>query len=170
MPRTLRFQRRGLAIALVLAGFVVIAAVIATEAYPTGVSAPPDTPYWVKVMRSDILQPDQPVHIFDQKVWMVKLDTGEVLALYHGDPYLGCAVPWRPDFTFMNMKGWFRNPCQSQTYDLTGACFDGPCVRGLDRYETRVNNGDIEVRVGPGALIQGPPKNQTGAAYVPHPQ
>ena len=161
------FPRRGIAVALVLAGMAMLAAVVFATAYPSN-PAPVGTysSTWQNAMRANDLQTDEPVHIFSLKAWLVKLQSGEILALSHKDPRLGCTVPWRPDFTFMGMKGWFRNPCHSQTYDLTGACFDGPCIRGLDRYETRIVNGDIEVHVGPGTLILGPAVKKNAKPYV----
>ncbi len=161
------FPRRGLAIAFVLLGLIALIVVGIVAATPTGISRDSITgPGWVKGISVNDLQTDQPVHVLEAKAWLVKLRTGEVLALSHKDPRLGCTVPWRPDFTFRNIKGWFRNPCHSQTYDLTGACFDGPCIRGLDRYPTRVVNGVIEIHVGDSELIQGPPVDKGATPYV----
>ena len=83
--------------------------------------------------------------VVDGDVYLVLLESGEVLALSTIDPHLGCKVPFLPDFKFMDHTGWFRNPCHGETYDLTGVCYVGPCPRGLDRYEVRVRNGDVEV-------------------------
>jgi nitrite reductase/ring-hydroxylating ferredoxin subunit len=168
IPRTLRFPRRGLAIALVLAGFVGLVVVAALAAYPTGSNVDQITvPQWVTVARANDLQPDQPVGIFAQKIWLVKLDSGEVLALSYKSPFRGCTVPWRPDFVFHGIKGWFRDPCQSATFDLTGACFAAPCPRGMDRYPVQVVGGKVQVKVGTGALISGPPVNFGAKPYVP---
>jgi nitrite reductase/ring-hydroxylating ferredoxin subunit len=118
-----------LAIVLVLAGCVALVVAAAIAAYPTGSNVDQITvPQWVTVARVDDLQPNQPVSVTAQRLWLVKLDSGQVLALSYKDPR-GCTVPWRPDFTFEDVKGWFRDPCQSGTFDLTGACFAAP-VRG----------------------------------------
>jgi Rieske Fe-S protein len=102
------------------------------------------------------------VRDIDLRVWLVKFESGEILALSQKDPHLGCTVPWRADFQFKGYKGWFRNPCHGETYDLTGYCYAGPCPRGLDRYETQVADGKVQVRVGNGTLIQGPPVAYSG--------
>lgn len=44
-------------------------------------------------------------------------------------------------------KGWFRNPCYGEMYDLTGRCFAGPCVRGMDRYPVAIDGGNVRVDV-----------------------
>lgn len=82
-----------------------------------------------------------------------------MLALYQKDPRLGCTVPWRPDFEFLGRKGWFRNPCHGQTYDLDGNCVFGPCIRGLDRFPVRVKDGRVQVNVE--QVIHGPPLGPT---------
>jgi len=97
---------------------------------------------------------NQPVRVVEGRLWLVKQESGEVLALYQKDPRLGCTVPWRPDFEFRGRTGWFRNPCHGQTYDLGGSCVAGPCVRGLDRFQVRV--ADREVQVNLAKLIPGP--------------
>jgi hypothetical protein len=56
IPRTLRFPRRGSAIALVLAGFVALVVAAAIAAYPTGSNVDQITvPQWVTVERADDL-------------------------------------------------------------------------------------------------------------------
>jgi hypothetical protein len=87
---------------------------------------------------------------------LVKLNTGEIVALSRKDPR-GCTLPWRPDFKFDNAKGWFRDPCLGSTYDLNGHKVYGPSPRGLDQYPVEVKNGNVQVLVGPGALIESAP-------------
>ena len=168
IPRKLRFPRRGLAIALVLAGFVALVVVGAIAAYPTGSKVDQVTGVqWVTVARTDDLQTDQPVYIFEQKLWLVKLDSGEIIALSHKSPFLGCTVPWRPDFKFKGITGWFRDPCQSGTFDLTGACFAPQCPRGMDRYPIQLVKGQVQVNIAKGALIPGPANHFGEQPYVP---
>lgn len=161
------FPRRGFAIAIVLVGILAFAAVALVTATPQNVSHETFGPHWITTVRANDLAPNEPMHNTEGRFWLVKLNGGTILALSHKDPRLGCTVPWRPDFTFMGMKGWFRNPCHSQTYDLTGACYDGPCIRGLDRYETRIVDGKIQVHVGASTLIEGPPVNTSIKPYRP---
>lgn len=76
-----------------------------------------------------------PIYFEHERFWVVKLDSGEMLALYDRDPMTGCTVPWDPGYTFLGVTGWFRDACSRSVYDLQGACFDGPCVIGLNRLE-----------------------------------
>ena len=168
IPRGWKFPKRGLAIVLILLGIFAVGGVMLATAWPTGGNVDQSTHgTWVSVAKADDLQVDEPLRSIEHKLWLVKLDTGEILALWTRDPRLGCTVPWRPDFKFKGITGWFRNPCHSQTYDLTGTCFDGPCIRGLDRFETRIVNGRIEAKVGPGAAIEGPPVDFGKPVYIP---
>ena len=155
-----------MAIALVLVSTVAVGGLALATAWPTGAkvdqSSPPKAdqltaPHWVNLMRADDLQPNQPVHSFEHKLWLVKLDSGEVLALSHKSTYLGCTVPWRPDFTFGDIQGWFRDPCQGATWDLNGNLVVGPAPRGLDQYAVQIVDGNIEARVGMGAEIRNAP-------------
>jgi nitrite reductase/ring-hydroxylating ferredoxin subunit len=112
----------------------------------------------------------------EEEFHLVRLPDGEFLALSMLDPHgkllveeglapSPCLVPWRPDFEFLGRKGWFRNPCHGETYDLTGTCFSGPCPRGLDRFSVMVEDG--KVLVDPNALILGP--TRPGAQGTPTP-
>ena len=55
-------------------------------------------------------------------------------------PHLGCKV------SFESEKDCFTCRCHDSTFALDGAVQDGPAPRGLDPLETRVQNGQIEVR------------------------
>lgn len=139
-PRPWRFSRRIVPLALVACVVVAFVAVGAALIWPGG----PADSGWSAVARADELAVNDPLAV-EGDVYLVRLESGEVLALSRIDPHLGCRVPFRPDFTVLGHTGWFRNPCHGETYDLTGVCYAGPCVRGLDRYEVRVQGGDIEV-------------------------
>lgn len=149
--RPWRFSRR--VIPLALLGLIAVAAVVVAIAvtWPTD----PVGPRWVSVAGADELRVNEPLLIADHNLHLVKLESGEILALSQTDPHLGCTVPFRPQFEFMGHTGWFRNPCHGETYDVTGVCYAGPCPRGLDRYSVRVAGGDVEVNTT--TLIEGPP-------------
>lgn len=106
---------------------------------------------------------DEPVFFAEGKFWLIRQPDDSFLALYAKDPNRGCTVPWRPTFSFRDpatdqeRKGWFRNPCHGQTYDIEGRCVFGPCARGLDRYETKVTGSHISVNTR--RLIKGPPRS-----------
>jgi cytochrome b6-f complex iron-sulfur subunit len=136
-------SRRGfLALALPLAVAAVVVTVIAF-AWPTGVKV--ERARWVDAGTVDALAVNEPVRDAEHGIWLVKQESGEVLALSQRDPHLGCTVPWRPDFEFQSRRGWFRNPCHGETYDLAGVCHFGPCPRGLDRFPVRVRDGRVQV-------------------------
>ena len=71
---------------------------------------------------------------------LVRLDDATFVALSWIDSHLGCMVPWKADFVFpdpatgQDKRGWFRNPCHGETYDITGRRVFGPAPRDLDRY------------------------------------
>ena len=153
-PRRWRFSRRVVTLAFLTLVVVTLAAISVAVIWP-GSGADSD---WSAVARLDDLAVNEPLSV-EGKVYLVRLESGEILALYRVDPHLGCTVPFRPDFKFMGSTGWFRNPCHGETYDLPGVCYFGPCPRGLDRYEVRVRDGDVEADFA--HLIEGPPHTFT---------
>jgi hypothetical protein len=89
-----------------------------------------------------------PVYHEDDRFWVVKLPSGEVLALYDRDPVTGCTVPWDPNYAFLGVTGWFRDACSRSVYDMQGACFEGPCVIGLNRLAIAEDtDGDLIVNM-----------------------
>lgn len=122
-------------------------------------------PRWEELAGTSDLVSNQPLPVPDKRLNLVKLNSGEILALSRIDPHSGCTVPWRPDFTFLDQTGWFRDPCHAATFDLTGRCFFGPCSRGLDRYPVRLRDGRVEVDLE--HPVEGPPFNEADAPYIP---
>jgi cytochrome b6-f complex iron-sulfur subunit len=58
-------------------------------------------------------------------------------------------VPWRPEFDFEGVKGWFRCPCHGSTYTKAWVRVFGPAPRPMDTFEVKVNaDGSIEVNTG----------------------
>ena len=53
--------------------------------------------------------------------------------------HLGCPV------RFIEAAGIFSCPCHGGAYDFEGKVIGGPPVRPLDRFQTRVDNGQVEV-------------------------
>lgn len=153
-PRRWRFSRRVVPLAfLALAAIALVAIGVALIWPGNGADSELADSEWNAVARLDDLASNDPLAV-EGDVYLVLLESGEILALSAIDPHLGCNVPFRPDFTFMGDTGWFRNPCHGETYDLTGVCYSGPCPRGLDRYEVRVRDGDVEVSFA--RLTEGP--------------
>jgi len=139
-PRRWRFSRRVVPLTFLALGIVAIMAIGVVLVWPSNGAESE----WSALARVDDLAVNDPLFV-EGDVYLVLLESGEILALSTIDPHLGCKVPFTPEFTFMGNTGWFRNPCHGETYDLTGVCYSGPCPRGLDRYEVRVRDGDVEV-------------------------
>lgn len=85
--------------------------------------------------------------IANTAVHIVRLETGEILALSAKDPHLGCAVPWRHDGEIFvsDRIGWFINPCHGEAYDMAGIRVFGPSPRGLDRFGVEIESGRVIV-------------------------
>ena len=58
-----------------------------------------------------------------------------MLALYDRDPLTGCTVPWDASYEMLGVHRLVPRRLQPLAYDLQGACFEGPCVVGLNRLE-----------------------------------
>lgn len=149
-------SRRGLlALALSLA---MLALVVTAVAFVWPGRPRPVPPVLLNAGLVDDLQVNEPVRNLEGSFWLVKLESGEILALSQRSTHLGCTVPWRSDFEFQGRKGWFRDPCSGATWDLDGTLVFGPAFRGLDRYPLRIEDGRILVDTstlicGPGALV-----------------
>jgi len=73
-------------------------------------------------------------------------DKGGILALYQKCPHLGCAVPWRHEFDFEGVQGWFRCPCHGSTYTKAGVRVFGPSPRPLDLFAVTPNpDGSLDI-------------------------
>ena len=92
------------------------------------------------------------------KFWLVNLTEAQggpgFLALWWKCPHLGCTVPWRDNFSFVNpetgasSQGWFRCPCHGSTYNDAGVRVFGPAPRSMDRMEITISDGRISVNTG----------------------
>ena len=158
-PRRLRFGRREIAIGLAAAAVFAAFVVAIVFALPTGRKV--DSARWVTLRSLDQLTVNKPVVVPNHNVYLVRLENDEVLALWRRDPHLGCTVPWRPAFEFMGRKGWFRNPCFGETYDLEGHCVAGSCLRGLDRFPVMIRDDRVQVDLQ--TIIPGEPVELQGS-------
>lgn len=91
----------------------------------------------------------------EQVFHVVRLQSGEFLALSARDSHSQCWVPWRPEFEFDGHEGWFRDPCHGSTYEGTGMRVFGPAPRDLDRYPVEVRDGHVYVTLSDDVLIPG---------------
>lgn len=110
---------------------------------------------------------DAPYRDVVGKFWLSHLRAGEgthagageaggagVLALWQQCPHLGCTVPWRGDFAFEGVTGWFRCPCHGSTYTRSGVRVYGPAPRPMDTMDVTVNS-DGSVTVDTGQITKG---------------
>jgi nitrite reductase/ring-hydroxylating ferredoxin subunit len=156
-PRPQRDDARQVA-TLAMLGIVLVAVVGVglAFAWPQGGGGP-----WTTLGQTGDFAPGSVTSFRDYDLHLARLPDGEFLALSAEDPGDGCAVPWRAEFKFKDQTGWFRNPCHSSTYDMSGACVDGPCVRGLDQYVLRVHDGAVQVDTS--AVFHGPARPGGGS-------
>ena len=149
-------SRRGLLVLALPLAFIALIAIMVAFVWPE--RGQPGPPPLLDAGSVDDLQVNEPIRILEGRFWLVKLESGEILALSQRSTHLGCTVPWRSDFKFQGRVGWFRDPCSGSTWDLEGKLAFGPAFRGLDRHPVHVEYGrilvDTETRIcGPGAIV-----------------
>jgi nitrite reductase/ring-hydroxylating ferredoxin subunit len=130
----------GLAIPLMMGGVLVIlvAITLASDLY--------EAPTVANVGKLEEHRPLTPEFFEEENFWLVRLPDDEVVALYDRDPYTGCSLTWGVGHETLGRTGWFVDPCGGSAYDLSGACFDGPCEVGLNRLAVSIEpDGDIVV-------------------------
>jgi menaquinol-cytochrome c reductase iron-sulfur subunit len=64
---------------------------------------------------------------------------GEIIAVSNRCAHLGCPV------RFVEAAGNFICPCHGGVYDFVGKVLGGPPVRPLDRFQTRIRKGQVEI-------------------------
>jgi cytochrome b6-f complex iron-sulfur subunit len=92
--------------------------------------------------------------------------TGGVLAMAAKCTHSGCALPWRPDFWFERVQGWFRCPCHGSTFTTAGLRVFGPAPRPLDTLDVTYQPGRI-VQIHTGRIRMGGPDNAQRASQPP---
>jgi cytochrome b6-f complex iron-sulfur subunit len=81
------------------------------------------------------------------------LDNGMgLMALYQKCVHLGCRVPW------CQSSQWFECPCHGSKYNKWGEWMGGPAPRGLDRFPSRLENGNLIVSTG--TILSGPARTE----------
>ena len=108
---------------------------------------------------------NEPKFFEEENFWLVRLEGDEMIALYDRDPYSGCNLTWGAGHEHMGRTGWIVDPCAGNVYDVTGACFGGPCEVGLNRLEVRMENGEIIVDPNEGG--HGPLRSENGDPVNP---
>ena len=76
------------------------------------------------------------------RFYLIRMDDGGLLALYHKCTHLGCAVPWD------QAAGQFVCPCHASAFEPDGEVINPPAPRPLDRFPITIENGVIQVDTG----------------------
>jgi cytochrome b6-f complex iron-sulfur subunit len=137
------------------AGLLAMAGSIVDFLYPRGITG------FGSVVSAGLVEefpPGTKTEVSEGKFWLVNLTEEQggpgFLALWWKCPHLGCTVPWRENFSFVNpqtgvsSQGWFRCPCHGSTYNHAGVRVFGPAPRSMDRMEITIEGGRISVNTG----------------------
>ena len=78
-------------------------------------------------------------------VYLVRYESGSVIALNVDCPHAGCAVDFKPD------RGVYQCPCHDSSFDVDGRIFDenSPSARALDTLEVhpdKLKSGEVWVK------------------------
>jgi cytochrome b6-f complex iron-sulfur subunit len=137
------------------AGLLAFAGTLVDFLYPRGITGFGSV---VSAGAVEEFPPGTKTQVSEGKFWLVNLTEEQggpgFLALYWKCPHLGCTVPWRDNFSFVdpatgaNKQGWFRCPCHGSTYNDAGVRVFGPAPRSMDHMELTIEGGNISVNTG----------------------
>ena len=74
-------------------------------------------------------------------VYILRQESGEVIAFSNICTHLACRVTWHPDVQE------YISPCHDGHFARTGEVTKGPPPRPLDRHKTKIENGSLWVSV-----------------------
>ena len=96
-----------------------------------------------EVVKVSILDPE-PLpwagFIAENTVWLDHTEDGRFVALSMYCTHTGCPVQW------VQSTSLFYCPCHGGAFHRDGSVAAGPPPRALDRHDTRVRNGQVEIR------------------------
>jgi menaquinol-cytochrome c reductase iron-sulfur subunit len=78
-----------------------------------------------------------------RSAWLRRVDESRFEAFAVNCTHLGCPVRWEPGAEL------FLCPCHGGVYYGDGKVAGGPPPRPLHQYATRIENGHVEIKVGP---------------------
>lgn len=76
--------------------------------------------------------------VLQKPVYVSKDASGHLIVLSAVCPHLGCTLPW------VDKEKKFICPCHQGTFESDGKLVSGPPPRGMDRLETRIENGTLK--------------------------
>jgi Rieske Fe-S protein len=139
-----------------IGGFISAAFAIPAVAYIVGPAIRRnEIEEWVRLGSTDKVGPGTPtlfkVNIERQTGWIVNEEEISVYVLTEDGrdfaamsnicTHLGCRVRW------INEQSQFFCPCHNAVFDQEGDVVSGPPPRPLDRYETKIENDQIFIKV-----------------------
>jgi cytochrome b6-f complex iron-sulfur subunit len=148
------------------AGMLAIAATMVDMLYPRGIKGFGGV---VQAGTTDQFPPGTKKQVAEGKFWLINLTQEQggpgYLALWQKCPHLGCTVPWKDTFAFVDpatnqtKQGWFRCPCHGSTYSDAGVRVFGPAPRSMDRMELTIDPGSKRISVNTGKITKGTTDN-----------
>jgi cytochrome b6-f complex iron-sulfur subunit len=148
------------------AGLLGFAASLVDFLYPRGITGFGGV---VQAGLASEFPPGTKTEVNEGKFWLVNLTEEQggpgFLALWWKCPHLGCTVPWRENFNFVDpttgqeKRGWFRCPCHGSTYNDAGVRVFGPAPRSMDRMELTIDPSSGRISVNTGSVEKGTPDN-----------
>jgi menaquinol-cytochrome c reductase iron-sulfur subunit len=74
-------------------------------------------------------------------VYVVRKTEAQIEVLSNRCTHLSCRVTWKPD------ENEYVCPCHDGRFDIDGNVTKQPPPRPLDRYESKIENGDLFIRI-----------------------
>ena len=155
------------------AGLLAIAGTLVDFLYPRGITG------FGSVITAGLASeypPGSKTEVSEGKFWLVNLTEEQggpgFLALWWKCPHLGCTVPWRDGFGFVDpetgisRQGWFRCPCHGSTYNDAGVRVFGPAPRSMDRMEVTIDPDSGRISVNTGSISRGTEDNAAFAVQA----
>ena len=117
-------------------GASVIIAFLTSGGRKAGTSGKSGTKVLAKV---EDIPPGSVTPFRSDRLYLVRLDDGGLLALSLQCTHLGCAVSWNKD------SGEFDCPCHASSFNRKGEVISPPAPRALDTYPLKIEGGLIKV-------------------------
>jgi cytochrome b6-f complex iron-sulfur subunit len=97
---------------------------------------------WLKVGNLKELQEEIPklVEYGEDKVFLVKIKNGEVLALNAACTHLGCLLVWN------EKEKKYKCPCHAGAFAVDGKRLYGPPPRDMDKFNVKLVGGSILIK------------------------